>query len=74
MIRLSELLVFVFEDQGGVSSELRLEGAANLNVGLELSHRVSGLQSGVLQSMHVHDVASDGKVLLIVLLVENDEE
>lgn len=74
LIRLSELLVFVSEDHGGVSGELRLESAANLDVGLQLSHRVDGLECSVLQSVHVHDVTSDGVVLLIVLFVKDDEE
>ena len=71
---LSHLLELFLEDHGGVSAELRLERSADLDVSLELRHRELWLQSGVLEAMHLDDMARNLEVIFILLFIEDDEE
>ena len=54
--------------------ELGLQGAAHLDVGLELCHSEVRGQSSILNSVHVDNMARNVEVLIVLLLVNDDEE
>ena len=74
LVRLSKLLVLIFEDLGRVSCELRLQSATHLDVGLELLHAEVRVQGCILKSVHVDDMPGDVEVIIVFFLVKNDKE
>ena len=53
---------------------MRLERSADLDISLELRHRELWLQSGVLEAMHLDDMARNLEVIFVLLFIEDDEE
>lgn len=70
----SKFLIFGNEHLCRLFGELRLQGAANLDVGLDLAHAEMGVKSLILESVHIDNMLGDLDVLLILLLVEDHEE
>lgn len=74
LVRLTKFLVLILEDKRRFFRELRLERTANFDVCLELLHGKVRVKSTVLEPVHVYNVPSNMKVLIVVFFVKDHKE
>ena len=73
-LTLSHQFVFLFQDLCTLLREVRVQVAAELDVGLHLIQFERWRQCIILQSVHVHNVLCDVVILIIILVIKNEEE
>jgi hypothetical protein len=74
LLVLSHSFVLFLEHVSWFLGELRLNGSTELNVGLQLVSCEVWVEWIFLKSVHVYNVLSNHKILVISLLIKDNEE